>query len=121
MIEDKKMTVHPKMFDRPKKAETETDSTTHKINAAFAQDNTPWEEGPLKQVLLDYVGGKHQPKDGDVTVEMIVDTMANEFPEFVMAVAEENWIRGYHQAINDIDRGQQLLQEHADKEENDTT
>ena len=113
------MTVHPKMFDKRKK--TEVDNTNSKIEAAFGQDDTPWEEGPLKQILLDYVGEKHQPKDGDITVEMIIDTMANEFPEFVMVVAEENWIRGYHQAINDIDRGQQLLQEHADKEENDTT
>jgi hypothetical protein len=28
--------------------------------------------------------------------------MANEFPEFLMAVAEENWIRGYQQAFDDI-------------------
>ena len=65
------MTVHPKMFDKPKK--TEVDNTNSKIEAAFGQDDTPWEEGPLKQILLDYVGEKHQPKDGDITVEMIID------------------------------------------------
>ena len=29
--------------------------------------------------------------------------MAQEFPEFLMAIAEENWIRGYHQAPTDVD------------------
>ena len=43
---------------------------------------------------------------------MIVHTLAEEFPEFLMAVAEENWIRGYQQAIHDVDEGQKLLQEH---------
>lgn len=32
---------------------------------------------------------------------MIVDTLAHEFPEFVMIMAEENWARGYQQGIND--------------------
>jgi hypothetical protein len=31
--------------------------------------------------------------------------MAEEFPEFLMVVAEENWIRGYHQALEDVDSG----------------
>ena len=44
---------------------------------------------------------------------MIVETMATEVPEFLMAVAEENWIRGYHQALNDVDVGQRMAQEDA--------
>jgi len=36
---------------------------------------------------------------------MIVETMADEFPEFLMVIAEENWIRGYHQALEDINLG----------------
>jgi hypothetical protein len=56
----------------------------------------------MKEWLVNYVGDKHNPDDEGVTVEMIVTTMANEFPEFLMAVAEENWIRGYHQAFDDI-------------------
>ena len=36
---------------------------------------------------------------------MIVDCMADEFPEFLMVVAEENWIRGYKQAFVDIEAG----------------
>ena len=56
----------------------------------------------MKEWLVNYVGEKHNPDDEGVTVEMIVTTMANEFPEFLMAVAEENWVRGYHQAFDDM-------------------
>ena len=47
----------------------------------------------LKNWLVNYVGEKSDPENGEVTVAMIVETMAVEFPEFLMAVAEENWIR----------------------------
>lgn len=57
---------------------------------------------PMKEWLIDYVGTAQQPKDGAVTVVSIVEQMAKEFPEFLMAVAEENFIRGYQQAIEDI-------------------
>tara|TARA_B000000557_G_scaffold131353_1_gene106445 strand:- start:2548 stop:2871 length:324 start_codon:yes stop_codon:yes gene_type:complete len=78
---------------------------------AHLENEEEWESGPLKDVLLEYVG---QSKDSEeITVEMIVETMADEFPEFLMAVAEENWIRGYRQAIHDIDQGQRMLAEQA--------
>ena len=67
----------------------------------------------MKNWLVNYVGEKHDPDSGGVTVEMIVETMATEFPEFLMAVAEENWIRGYHQALNDVEVGQRMAQEDA--------
>ncbi len=54
---------------------------------------------PMKEWLINYVGNENNPEDDEVTVEMIVETMAKEFPEFVLAVAEENWIRGYQQAL----------------------
>jgi len=57
----------------------------------------------LKNWLVNYVGTKTNPKDGNVTVEMIVDILAKEFPEFLMVVAEENFIRGYEQAIADVE------------------
>ena len=65
-------------------------------------------ETPMKEWLVDYIGEKHEPKDGSVTVEMIVETMAEEFPEFLLALAEENWIRGYRQGIADVEEGQKL-------------
>ncbi len=60
-------------------------------------------ENPLKQMLVNYVGNKVKSNDGNITVEMIVDVLAEEFPEFLMAVAEENFIRGYEQAVADFE------------------
>ena len=59
------------------------------------------EENELKAWLVEYVGNKYNPEDGNVTVHMIVETLAEDFPEFVMAVAGENFLRGYHQALCD--------------------
>ena len=59
----------------------------------------------LKQMLVEYVGKKHasEKDDGvfDVTVKMITDALADEFPEFVLLMAEENWVRGYKQGLDD--------------------
>ena len=68
-------------------------------------------ESDLKLWLVDYVGNKQNPKNGDVNVENIVNVMSTEFPEFLMVVAEENWIRGYHQALNDVEMGENLANE----------
>jgi len=58
---------------------------------------------PLKQYLVEYVGDSLRPKSGEVTTEMIVEVMSSEFPEFLLAVAEENFIRGYEQALADVE------------------
>ena len=65
----------------------------------------------LKNMLVEYVGKSLNPEDQSVSVEMIVEVMAKEFPEFVLAVAEENWIRGYQQALDDVEVGQGLAKE----------
>lgn len=62
---------------------------------------------PMKAWLVNYVGDKLQPENDEVNVEMIIKVMADEFPEFLMPVAEENFIRGYRQAIADMDQQQQ--------------
>ena len=67
-------------------------------------------DSKIKEWLVDYVGKKHGPKNDEVTVEMIVETIGEEFPEFLLALAEENWIRGYHQALVDVDTGQKLME-----------
>jgi len=61
------------------------------------------EDNELKTWLVEYVGNKHNPDDGNVTVEMIIDTLAEEFPEFTLSVASENFLRGYHQALCDVE------------------
>ena len=62
-------------------------------------------ENTLKEMLVEYVGNKYATEEDEgefeVTVQMIVDTLAHEFPEFVMIMAEENWVRGYQQGIDD--------------------
>ena len=74
-------------------------------------------ENDMKNWLVEYVGEKLNPENLEVTVEMIVAVMAEEFPEFVLAVAEENWIRGYQQALTDVEVGQRAHQEELDKKE----
>ena len=79
---------------------------------------------PLKEWLVNYVGTQFQSRigednewDGSVTVEMIVEVVSGEFPEFMMAIAEENWIRGYHQALVDVKEGEKLYREELNKQE----
>jgi hypothetical protein len=75
-------------------------------------------DGPLKEILVEYVGKALKPEDNNITVEMIVETMAAEFPEFLLAVAEENWIRGYQQALADVDTGRYIKESHDKQEQN---
>ena len=58
-------------------------------------------ETKLKSMIVDYVGETKNPEDGNVTVEMVIDIVASEFPEMLMVVAEENWVRGYKQGLDD--------------------
>ena len=70
---------------------------------------------PLKKWLVDYVGEKAQPENDEVNVEMIIKTMADEFPEFLLAIAEENFIRGYQQGLSDVEEGEKLFREYNEK------
>jgi len=60
-------------------------------------------ENEMKKWLINYVGDRLQPENDEVNVEMIIQVMAEEFPEFLMPLAEENFIRGYRQALADVD------------------
>jgi len=71
----------------------------------------------LKTILVNYVGEKQTPEGDNVTVEMIVDQLANEFPEFVLAVAEENFVRGYQQALTDVEVGRKAWEEEQQENE----
>ena len=76
-------------------------------------------ENDLKNWLVEYVGDKITPEDNNVTVEMIVEVVSQEFPEFLLAVAEENWVRGYHQALEDAETGEKLYKEELEKQKNE--
>ena len=76
-------------------------------------------DNDLKNMLVEYVGEKNDPEDQLVTVEMVVETLANEFPELVLAVAEENWTRGYHQALTDVEIGEKAYKEELKKQNNE--
>ena len=93
------------------------------------KDNPGLEENPdldepveetneLREFIVQYVGNTLEPEKDEVTVGMIVEVFAKQFPEFLMAVAEENWIRGYHQALADAEEGEKLLKEHNENQEN---
>jgi uncharacterized protein YdiU (UPF0061 family) len=58
-------------------------------------------ENDLKNWLVEYVGEQLNPEDDIVNVEMVVSVLAKEFPELLLAVAEENFFRGYQQALDD--------------------
>jgi hypothetical protein len=76
-------------------------------------------DNDLKNMLVEYVGEKNDPGDMLVTVEMVVETLAAEFPQLVLAVAEENWIRGYYQALTDVEVGEKLYKEEKKKQSNE--
>ena len=59
-------------------------------------------ETGLKQLVVDYIGTRLMAEE-DITVDMAVEVFAAEFPEFLMAVAEENFLRGYEQALTDVE------------------
>jgi len=63
------------------------------LSMAVAPDNE------LKNMLVEYVGTKFDKEE--VTVQMIIEAMAHEFPEFVFSFAEENFIRGYQLGLDD--------------------
>jgi len=56
----------------------------------------------LKQLVVTYIGDRLQAPE-EITVDMAVEVFAAEFPEFLMAIAEENFLRGYEQALTDVE------------------
>ena len=75
-------------------------------------------ESELKNIIVNYVGKNLNPESDEITVENIIDVFAEQFPEFLLAIAEENWVNGYTQALKDTEyvNGKQKL--HNSKTEN---
>jgi hypothetical protein len=63
-------------------------------------------DNPLKQLFVQYVGEKLNPDNGEVNVEMCVQVLAEEFPDFLLLVAQENFLRGYRQCLLDMERAE---------------
>ena len=55
----------------------------------------------LKELVVNYSGARLAGPE-DITIDMAVEVFAAEFPEFLLAVAEENFLRGYEQALVDV-------------------
>ena len=85
--------------------DTDTVGRSPVLDEVVATDND------LKSFIVNHVGKKLNPKDKNVTIQMVIETIADEFPEFVMTLAEENWVRGYHQALHDVEQGEKLMQD----------
>lgn len=60
-------------------------------------------ESELKEIIVNYVGNIIQPEEDEVTVEDVIGVFSEQFPELLLVVAEENWISGYTQALNDTE------------------
>ena len=58
-------------------------------------------DSELKNYLVEYVGKKFENEE--VTVNMIAEALATDFPEFTFAFAEENFLRGYQLGLDDAE------------------
>lgn len=63
-------------------------------------------DNPLKELFVRYIGEKLKPDNGEITVEMCVQVLAEEFPDFLLLVAQENFLRGYRQCLLDMERAE---------------
>lgn len=61
-------------------------------------------DGELKEFLINYAGNKLKPEEDEVTVGIIIEAIASEFPELLLAVAEENYLRGYTKGLDDMEQ-----------------
>jgi hypothetical protein len=73
---------------------TEEELHTNEMLAMIVQPDSK-----LKEYLVEYTGNKFDQEE--VTVHMVVETLATDFPEFLYAFAEENFLRGYQQGLDD--------------------
>ena len=74
-------------------------------------------DNDIKNILVEYVGEKLNPEDQLVTVDMVIGILADEFPDLVLALAEENWVRGYQQALNDVETGRAEMEKQKNEQQ----
>ena len=59
-------------------------------------------DSELKTYLVQYVGTRLDNEE--VTVNMIAEVLAADFPEFTFSFAEENFLRGYQLGLDDAEK-----------------
>lgn len=74
-------------------------------------------ESELKEIIISFMGTTSDSVNEKVTVEKVIDLFAEQFPELLVVVAEENWINGYTQALNDLEYSNKMLQDTRDTDE----
>ncbi len=72
-------------------------NNTEKLKEVIPSDSE------LKELIINYVGETLNPDSEEITVEQIIEVFAQQFPEFLLTLAEENWINGYTQALKDTE------------------
>ena len=97
------MIIKKEGFMPEEKMITEQELHTNKVLAMPVNPNSE-----LKTYLVEYVGTKLNNEE--VTVNMVAEVLAADFPEFTFAFAEENFLRGYQLGLDDAER---LLTEQA--------
>ena len=75
-------------------------------------------DNDLKNFIVEYSGKKISSQDNKVTVEMVIDVLSTDFPEVVLALAEENWVRGYQQGLDDVEAGKSMLEKQSGARKN---
>ena len=86
-------------------SDTETEVTQDNIITEEQLHTNPFlgvaveKDSELKEYLVDRAGKKFDNEE--VTVNMIAEMLAAEFPEFTWAFAEENFLRGYQLGLDD--------------------
>jgi hypothetical protein len=64
-------------------------------------DKTVEARNELQEDLVRHVGNRIDVHKDQVTIGQVIGILASEFPELVITIAEENWIRGYKQGLDD--------------------
>jgi len=64
-------------------------------------DKTVEARNELQEDLVRHVGNRINQQEDQVTIGQVIGVLASEFPELVITIAEENWIRGYKQGLDD--------------------
>jgi hypothetical protein len=81
----------------------ETPTGTPLVNPLLAVQSASG-ESELKDFIINFTGNKVSPNNNEVSINMISEVMAAEFPEFAYAFAEENFVRGYELGLEDASK-----------------